>query len=144
MQSKRQQTPVIWEDQVTNKFHVVNNTNGEKVPCNQFGLPLLPFRPGISGEATTKERLRATRTTGAMAWEKSLEQPAKPRPPPIDPSLRKERASTTGRFGAKTSGEIDLSAADKRSRLIKYPEIEEARLEEVEKAKFKIDELHKN
>ena len=54
MQSKRQQTPVIWEDQVTNKFHVVNNTNGEKVPCNQFGLPLLPFRPGISGEATTK------------------------------------------------------------------------------------------
>ena len=144
MQSKRQQTPVIWEDQVTNKFHVVNNTNGEKVPCNQFGLPLLPFRPGISGEATTKERLRATRTTGAMAWEKSLEQPAKPRPPPIDPSLRKERASTTGRFGAKTSGEIDLYEADKRSRLIKYPEIEEARLEEVEKAKVKIDELHKN
>ena len=88
--------------------------------------------------------MRATRTTGAMAWEKSLEQPAKPRPPPIDPSLRKERASTTGRFGAKTSGEIDLYEADKRSRLIKYPEIEDARLEEVEKAKFKIDELHKN
>ena len=57
---------------------------------------------------------------------------------------RRERASTTGRFGAKTSGEIDLYEADKRSRLIKYPEIEEARLEEVEKAKFKIDELHKN
>ena len=57
MQSK---TPVIWEDQVTNKFHVVNNTNGEKVPCNRFGLPLLPFA-GSSGAA-------ACRSGGALRF----------------------------------------------------------------------------
>ena len=132
---------MIWEDQVTNKFHVVNNTNGEKVPCNQFGLPLLPFRPGISGER--RQRSGCTRPRDGDGVGEVLEQPAKPQRADR-PSLRKERASTTGRFGAKTSGEIDLYEADKRSRLIKYPEIEEARLEEVEKAKFKIDELHKN
>ena len=68
MQSKRQQTPVIWEDQVTNKFHVVNNTNGEKVPCNQFGLPLLPLLAGgvmtLARAAMRSPAIRSAKASG--------------------------------------------------------------------------------
>ena len=43
-----------------------------------------------------------------VKWEKSLQKKAPPRPPPLAPELLQERVSTTGRFGGKTPGEIDL------------------------------------
>ena len=55
--SKRQQQPVIWENQVVGRFHVVNNETGDHIACDPFGKPTPPFHPGITGVADTKERL---------------------------------------------------------------------------------------
>ena len=53
-----------------------------------------------------------------VKWEKSLQKKAPPRPPPLAPELLQERVSTTGRFGGKTPGEIDLHPSKEYTRAL--------------------------
>ena len=47
---------MIWENQVVGTQHVVNNATGDHIACDAFGKPILPFHPGVTGVASTKER----------------------------------------------------------------------------------------
>ena len=74
-----------------------------------------PARDGPSRVGSLPRLWRGLLTCLAFAawwqdvkWEKSLQKKAPPRPPPLAPELLQERVSTTGRFGGKTPGEIDL------------------------------------
>ena len=71
-------------------------------------------------------------------------RPPPARPPPLDDHLKRERVSTTNRFGGKISSEIDLYLREKQRQHAQFPEREEARAEEEAKARHKIEELHKN
>ena len=77
-------------------------------------------------------------------WEKTLQKKAPPRPPPLEPHLLHERVSTTGRFGGKTTSEVDMYNKEKRRQLLQFPEREAVRVEEDARARHKIEEMHKN
>ena len=132
----------MWEDLNTGKFHAVNNETGESVPCDSQGRTLPQFHHGVSGVASTKKRLGLTLKDTEL--QKSLLGPQPTRPPEPSAAIRAERVSTTGRFGRNTPSEAAIFLKAQRRLREDYPEIEEARLEEEAKARFKIDELHKN
>ena len=138
--------PVVWEDLATGKSWMVNNQTGEHVACTADGAPLTFYKPGVSGKATTSMRRRTLEEgDGKVAvWRRYLEQAEPPWPPPPDESLRADRVGTKGRFGTKIPSEIDLFLASQRRQRRMFPErVEAARLEE-ERARQKIDEMHKN
>ena len=85
----RQQQPVIWENQTVGSYHVVNNENGDHIACDAFGKPIPPFHPGVTGVASTKERLSLELKD--TVWEKTLQKKAPPRPPVLEPHLLQER-----------------------------------------------------
>lgn len=134
--------PAVWQDMATGRCHAVNNETGEAVPCTITGTPLPQFHKGISGVASTKQRLGLTLKDTALY--KSLQGPPPARPPPLSPRLEGERITTTGRFCAKVPCESELFLQQQLRARRDYPEIENARREEEAKARFKIDELHKN
>ena len=122
--------------------HIVNNETGDHIPCDAFGKAIPPFHPGITGVADTKERLSLELKD--VAWDKTLQKEAPPRPGPLPNHLLRERVSTTNRFGGSSAGEIDLYLREKQRLLLQFPEREEARAEEEAKARHKVEELHKN
>ena len=134
--------PVVWQDACTGKYHAVNNETGDAVPCDAHGKPLPRFHSGVSGVASTKKRMGLTLKDTALY--KSLQGPPPPRPPPLDAAAREERAATAGRFGAKVPSEAALFLQQQLRDREDYPELEGERQEEEAKARFKIEELHKN
>jgi hypothetical protein len=134
--------PTVWEDQITSKFHIVDNETGARIPCDRSGTKLLPkFIPGLSGVATTSDRMARLAEVGHMKMPAAA---SGDRPGPLDAELRQQRAVTKGRFGTKHQSEIDLFLHEQRVRREQFPEIEAKAREEEAVARAKIDELHKN
>ena len=82
--------PVVWEDLTTGKFHAVNNETGEHVECDRNGRPIAQFHHGISGVASTKERLGLRLKD--VALQKSLLLPEQRRPRLARDEQRKNRS----------------------------------------------------
>jgi len=139
--------PIVWEDLATGKFHAINNETGEEVPTDRNGRPLPQFHLGTSGTATTQQR--ANLRLKDVALLKSLCGPEPKRPAALKDAalfrgLREERVETRGRFRTKLAPEAALFLKSQQYMNETYPElVEEAKAEE-EKARGKIEELHKN
>lgn len=133
--------PVVFENLVDGTFHAVNNSTGDKVPCDRNGRPLPQFHLGTSGIATTKERKRLNLKDTAL--QKSLQQPP-PERPALPSERDEERVVTKGRFGTGAPREVALFTSQQRELKLRYPEREAAVRAEEAKARHKIEELHKN
>ena len=55
--TQEQRKPVVWENQVDGTYYAINNSTGDRVPCDVHGRPIAQFHKGISGVASTKKRM---------------------------------------------------------------------------------------
>ena len=137
--------PVVWEDLTTGKFHAVNNETGEEVPVDRNGRPIAQFHHGISGIASTHERNSLRLKDVALQKSLLLPEGRRPKLKKEDKiTIREERVETVGRFGSKTPVEAELFLRQQVTMKQLYPELEAQRQEEEAKARYKIEELHKN
>lgn len=114
-------TATVWLDMTSGKYSMVNNLNGDRVPCDRYGRTVNHFRKGVSGIADTRTRF-AEHKARAEVLQESMAHMPRSRPPELSDEQRSTRVVTRGRYQLRLPSDAELYMRELRVRKSLFPE----------------------